>query len=523
MRRGLKEKLSSVFDDPRRSSTTQSLNNNSERRHLTDRFVDIVKDKGDALVSAVQEHITSMTDTTGALAKQKLLQTLFSSGLVRSEDIRKALQIGIGYFLSRPYENAYGLSTYILREKFPASGGVIPPHSLADFDFEAYELDTFHKLLNIYGINADSLRQQICDGELKEIVNPSSSGSLLYLTSNSTYLIKTARDYDAKFIQQKFLHAYYEHIKQTPGTFIAKLCGLYGYIPYISQQIGITVDSFTLRFVIFSNIIPANIDIHEKYDVKGSSYKRDANFSERIKSSVTFKDNDFRDLHPQGLKIPNNIYRHLKEVLTRDVEFLEKLNIMDYSLLLIIHNMDNPIPPKRSGSLEALMGGIHDAMLSCMLEQRNESDNSNTIESRSSLRMRKPNETLGFIYEEIPTFDVEYAKEYGGIPAINEKGEHLLVFFGIIDILQTFDICKVMQRHYQTVENPDVVKERSIVDAVFYAKRFKEFVFNRVFLPAGDESLTDSTYLTPYHQHTSYEPSTCTMPSVYPSLHDFYQ
>ncbi|CAF5218837.1 unnamed protein product, partial [Rotaria magnacalcarata] len=86
-----------------------------------------------------------------------------------------------------------------------------------------------------------------------------------------------------------------------------------------------------------------------------------------------------------------------------------------------------------------------------------------------------------------------------GIPAINEKGEHLLVFFGIIDILQTFDICKVMQRHYQTVENPDVVKERSIVDAVFYAKRFKEFVFNRVFLPAGDESLTDSTYLTPYH------------------------
>ncbi|CAF4240714.1 unnamed protein product, partial [Rotaria magnacalcarata] len=93
MRRGLKEKLSSVFDDQRRSSTTQSLNNNSERRHLTDRFVDIVKDKGDALVSAVQEHITSMTDTTGALAKQKLLQTLFSSGLVRSEDIRKALQI----------------------------------------------------------------------------------------------------------------------------------------------------------------------------------------------------------------------------------------------------------------------------------------------------------------------------------------------------------------------------------------------------------------------------------------------
>jgi 1-phosphatidylinositol-4-phosphate 5-kinase len=188
--------------------------------------------------------------------------------------------------------------------------------------------------MTIYGINPDTLRRHICEGELKEIMNPSSSGSLLYLTSDSTYLVKTVRDYDAKFIQQKFLQEYYQYIRQTPGTFLAKLLGVYGYIPYISPQRGITVDSFTLRFAIFSNIIPTNLDIHEKYDLKGSSYKRDANFNERIKSSATFKDNDFRDLHPKGLKIPRNIYLHLKEVLTRDVDFLEKLNIMDYSLLL---------------------------------------------------------------------------------------------------------------------------------------------------------------------------------------------
>ena len=133
---------------------------------------------------------------------------------------------------------------------------------------------------------------------------------------------------------KNFFNEYFQYVKQTPGTFLAKLFGVYGYIPYISQQRGITVDSFTLRFAIFSNLIPTNIDIHEKYDLKGSSYKRDANFNERIKSSATFKDNDFREIHPQGLKIPKNIFYHLKEILTRDVEFLEKLNIMDYSLLL---------------------------------------------------------------------------------------------------------------------------------------------------------------------------------------------
>ncbi len=47
-----------------------------------------------------------------------------------------------------------------------------------------------------------------------------------------------------------------------------------------------------------------------------------------------------------------------------------------------------------------------------------------------------------------------------------------------------------MQRQYQTVENRDVVDDRSIVEADFYANRFKEFVFERVFHPAKDELST---------------------------------
>lgn len=56
-----------------------------------------------------------------------------------------------------------------------------------------------------------------------------------------------------------------------------------------------------------------------------------------------------------------------------------------------------------------------------------------------------------------------------------------------------FDICKAMQRQYQTVENRDVVDERSIVEADFYARRFKEFLFERVFYPADDELPSKST------------------------------
>lgn len=61
---------------------------------MAERLLDFVKEKTSALVTTVQEHVSSVTDTTGALAKQKLLQTLISSGAVQSEHIRHALQIG---------------------------------------------------------------------------------------------------------------------------------------------------------------------------------------------------------------------------------------------------------------------------------------------------------------------------------------------------------------------------------------------------------------------------------------------
>jgi hypothetical protein len=75
--------------------------------------------------------------------------------------------------------------------------------------------------------------------------------------------------------------------------------------------------------------------------------------------------------------------------------------------------MDNQVKPTRVGSLEALMGSVKDTILVGMKEQRMENKNNNTNEPRQVLRFKKPSETLGFIYEEIPTFDVEYAKEFG--------------------------------------------------------------------------------------------------------------
>jgi len=65
------------------------------------------------------------------------------------------------------------------------------------------------------------------------------------------------------------------------------------------------------------------------------------------------------------------------------------------------------------GSFEALMGTVRDTLLIGMTEQRIENKTKNNDESKQLLRFKKPSETLGFIYEEIPMFDIEYAKEFG--------------------------------------------------------------------------------------------------------------
>jgi 1-phosphatidylinositol-4-phosphate 5-kinase len=58
--------------------------------------------------------------------------------------------------------------------------------------------------------------------------------------------------------------------------------------------------------------------MHEKYDLKGSSYKRKASKEERAKSSPTFKDLDFLEEHPDGIKLDDKSYENIVSCVKRD-------------------------------------------------------------------------------------------------------------------------------------------------------------------------------------------------------------
>ena len=61
----------------------------------------------------------------------------------------------------------------------------------------------------------------------------------------------------------------------------------------------------------------------------------------------------------------------------------------------------------------------------------------------------------------------------------NHKGENLLIFIGIIDILQSFGVAKKLEHTWKSlIHDGDTV---SVHRPSFYALRFKKFLSERVF------------------------------------------
>lgn len=74
---------------------------------------------------------------------------------------------------------------------------------------------------------------------------------------------------------------------------------------------------------------------------------------------------------------------------------------------------------------------------------------------------------------------MEVEDKTGGIPAKNSKGERLLVYMGIIDILQSYRLAKKLEHSWKAlVHDGDTV---SVHRPSFYADRFQKFMCNTVF------------------------------------------
>jgi hypothetical protein len=92
--------------------------------------------------------------------------------------------------------------------------------------------------------------------------------------------------------------------------------------------------------VVMLNNLPSILDIHEIYDLKGSSVGRFASIDLPMKRLKALKDLDFESFYPCGIRIPHEVYRRLRLTIESDIYELRKMMITDFSLMIGVYQLD---------------------------------------------------------------------------------------------------------------------------------------------------------------------------------------
>ncbi|XP_070230025.1 phosphatidylinositol 4-phosphate 5-kinase type-1 gamma isoform X2 [Bos mutus] len=363
-----------------------------------------------------------------------------------------AIQLGIGYTVgnlsSKPERDVLMQDFYVVESIFfPSEGSnLTPAHHFQDFRFKTYAPVAFRYFRELFGIRPDDYLYSLCNEPLIELSNPGASGSLFYVTSDDEFIIKTVMHKEAEFLQ-KLLPGYYMNLNQNPRTLLPKFYGLY------CVQSG----GKNIRVVVMNNVLPRVVKMHLKFDLKGSTYKRRASKKEKEKSIPTYKDLDFIQDMPEGLMLDADTFSALVKTLQRDCLVLESFKIMDYSLLLGVHNIDQQERERQAEGAQSTADEKRPLGQKALY--------STAMESIQGGAARG---------EAIETDDT-----MGGIPAVNGRGERLLLHIGIIDILQSYRFIKKLEHTWKAlVHDGDTV---SVHRPSFYAERFFKFMSNTVF------------------------------------------
>ncbi|GAA0187034.1 kinase [Lithospermum erythrorhizon] len=338
-----------------------------------------------------------------------------------------------------------------------------PPHQSSEFKFKDYCPTVFRTLRTLLKVDPEEYKKSICEtGPMRELSSPGKSGSFFYLTNDEKYVIKTIKKAEIKVIL-RMLPEYYNHIRTFENTLISKFYGL-----HCVKLTGSTQKK--VRFVIMGNLLGTNV-IHRCFDLKGSSHGRLAvKHESKIDSSTMLKDLDLNFI----FKLRKSLFREFSRQLDRDIDFLEQERIMGYSLLLGVHfrqvsHTGEPISCEETFQYELclpLFPAANGALNSGSATPTTKPVSDPNKEGATRLSMNVPARA-----EQTKKNDSE-SQSIGKRTGVYYD---VVLHFGIIDILQDYDINKKLEHAYKSFQyDPTSI---SSVDPRQYSRRFRDFIF----------------------------------------------
>lgn len=327
---------------------------------------------------------------------------------------------------------------------FDYHGNELTPSSQYAFKFKDYSPEVFRELRALFGLDpADYLVSLTSKYILSELNSPGKSGSFFYFSRDYKYIIKTIHHGEHLHLR-RHLQEYYHHVKKNPDTLLCQFYGLHRVKMPISFKN--KVKHRKIYFLVMNNLFPPHLEIHTSFDLKGSTWGRLTKVdSSNIDERPVLKDLNWLD-QSERIKFGPLKKKKFLEQLERDVELLAKLNIMDYSLLLGIHDMSK------------------------------DTANDITLFETESARNDHTTEQLrhGSV---IPHFFKEFE---GGIRSSDpfNNDTDLIYYVGIIDCLTNYSFIKKLETFWRGLNHD--LKVVSAIPPKDYANRFYEFIADSV-------------------------------------------
>ncbi|PGH12282.1 hypothetical protein AJ80_06796 [Polytolypa hystricis UAMH7299] len=360
---------------------------------------------------------------------------------------------------------------------FDITGNELTPSAKYDFKFKDYAPWVFRRLRAKFKLDpADYLMSLTSKYILSELGSPGKSGSFFYFSRDYKYIIKTIHHAEHKLLR-RILRDYYQHIENNPNTLISQFYGLHRVKIAYGRKI---------HFVVMNNLFPPHRDIHQMFDLKGSTIGRDFR-EEDLESNprATLKDLNWlrRDRHLECGPRKREVFL---AQLKRDVALLQRLNIMDYSLLVGIHDMTKGNEEKlRDRTLQVFQPGGdrgEDQQPNLLMRTPSRLENARKArELREIIKREKPipmEQAAAKMPDEIldERNNLVFYSDDGGFRASHENGQpgDEIYYLGVIDCLTHYGMVKKVEHFWKGLSHNR--NQISPIPPEAYGERFINFV-----------------------------------------------
>jgi hypothetical protein len=314
----------------------------------------------------------------------------------------------------------------------------------------------FRNLRERFGIDDQEFRESLTRSEPIHFPSPGKSGAKFYQSSDMLYIIKTLTSEEVEQMHSLLKH-YHPYVVERHGKTL---------LPQYIAMYRLTVDGMEHYMVVSRNVFSNHLKIHRKYDLKGSTVDREASDKEKGKELPTLKDNDF--LRDGGkIYIGDDAKEKLMDTLTADVGFLTKLHLMDYSLLLGVHDGEKAEQEEKEKPEIQDENGV--------AEDEDDSDDVNNAgQGGGPTPPDSPSPAIHGEFEYngkiIPKIDIY------GIPSNPGAPKQEIYFLAVIDVLTHYGVKKQAAKAAKTVKYGSSVEGVSTCEPDQYGKRFLDFI-----------------------------------------------